>query len=57
MDPYNMALRKFQDNLARGVNYTNMSLDFMMQQMHFNQSDVFPATYMFVPSWEELWFC
>ncbi|CAH1440187.1 unnamed protein product [Lactuca virosa] len=30
VDPYNMALRQFQVNLARGVNYTNMSLHFMM---------------------------
>ncbi|CAI9271392.1 unnamed protein product [Lactuca saligna] len=30
MDPYNVTLRQFQDNLACSVNYTNMNLDFMM---------------------------
>lgn len=55
MDPYNVSLRQFQDNLALSVNYTNMSLDYMMQQMHLNRPDNFLATYPHVPSQEELW--
>lgn len=34
MDPYNVAMRRFQDNLARSSSSTNMILDYMMQQMH-----------------------
>ena len=30
MDPYNVALRCYQDNFGRGVNYTNMHLNFLM---------------------------
>ncbi|CAI9284544.1 unnamed protein product [Lactuca saligna] len=31
MDTYNVAWSRFQDNLAQNSNYTNMSLDYMMQ--------------------------
>ena len=30
MDPYNLSMRELQDNLARGVNHTSMTLEFMM---------------------------
>lgn len=34
MDPYNVALRCYQDNLGRGVNYTNMHLDILTQHLN-----------------------
>lgn len=34
MDPYNVALCHYQDNLGRGVNYANMNFNFMMQHMN-----------------------
>lgn len=55
MDPYSMACRRFQDNLARSGNYTNITLDYMMQQLHFSRPDHFPASCPYVPSSEELW--
>ncbi|CAI9280864.1 unnamed protein product [Lactuca saligna] len=34
MDHHNIAMRRFDDNFTWGVNYTNISLDHLMQQMH-----------------------
>ncbi|CAI9288107.1 unnamed protein product [Lactuca saligna] len=54
MVPYSVASRRFQDNLTRSANYTNMSLDYMMEKMHFPRPSHFLVSYPYVPSWEEL---
>ena len=41
--------------MARCANYTNMILDYIMEQMHFPRPGHFPVSYPCVPSWEELW--
>ncbi|CAI9301964.1 unnamed protein product [Lactuca saligna] len=53
--PGSAASRRFQDNLAWSSSYTNMNLDYKMQQMHFARPDHFPPSYPYAPSWEELW--
>lgn len=53
MDPYNLSMRQFHDNLARGVNHTNMTLEFMMSQMNMQRPDSHPP-YPYIPSWEDL---
>ncbi|CAI9303859.1 unnamed protein product [Lactuca saligna] len=50
MDPYTIALRKFYDNLERSANYTNMSLDHLMEQMHVTRPTHFPYVYPYAPS-------
>ncbi|CAI9288360.1 unnamed protein product [Lactuca saligna] len=55
MDPYSVVQRRFDDNLARSRNCTNMTQDYMMQQLHFSRRDHFPTLYPYVPRWEELW--
>lgn len=55
MDPYSVVERRFDDNLAPSGNYANMTLDYVMQQLHFSRPYHFPESYPHVPSWEELW--
>lgn len=54
IDPYKLTMRQFQNNLSRGVNHTNMTLEFMMLQMNLHQHYTHPA-YPYIPSWEDLW--
>lgn len=55
MDPYSIARRRFDDNLARSANYTNMSLDHFMEKMLVTRPTHFPPIYPYAPSWEEMW--
>ncbi|CAI9270687.1 unnamed protein product [Lactuca saligna] len=45
MDPYSVAQRRFEDNLARSANYTNMSLDHLMAQIHVTRATHFGESY------------
>lgn len=51
MDPNNVALRRYQDNKARGINYTNIHLDIMMQHMNINRPSGDPVSYPYIPTW------
>lgn len=55
MDLYNVSVRRYQDNLGCGVTYTNMHLDILMQHMDIQRPNAYPVTYLYVPSWNELW--
>ncbi|CAH1427605.1 unnamed protein product [Lactuca virosa] len=55
MDPYSVARRRFEDNLARSGNYTKMGIDYLMEQLHFPRLAHFPPTYPYEPTWDKLW--
>lgn len=54
MNPNNLSMRKFQDNLSHGENHTNMTLEFMMSQINMQCPDSHPP-YSYIPSWEDIW--
>ncbi|CAI9279792.1 unnamed protein product [Lactuca saligna] len=45
LDPYNVALRPYQEKMGRGVNFTNMHLDILMQHMNIQRLIVYPMSY------------
>ncbi|CAI9298314.1 unnamed protein product [Lactuca saligna] len=55
MDPYRISRRRFDDNLERSANYTNMSLDHLIEKMHVTRPAHVPPAYPYMSSWEELW--
>ncbi|CAI9294947.1 unnamed protein product [Lactuca saligna] len=55
MNPYNVAMRRYQDNLGRGINYTNMHLDLMIQHMNIQRPSEYPVSYPYILAWDELW--
>lgn len=55
MDPYCISRRRLEYNLERSTNYTNMSPDHLMEQIHETRPTHFPLVYPYTPSWEKLW--
>ncbi|CAI9276595.1 unnamed protein product [Lactuca saligna] len=55
MDPYNVALRCYQDNIGRGVNYTNMHLDLMIQNLNIQCQSESLVLCLYIPTWDEHW--
>ncbi|CAI9291721.1 unnamed protein product [Lactuca saligna] len=55
IDPYNFSLWQYQYNLGRGVNYTNMHFDLLMQYLNIQRPSAYPVMYPYIPIWNELW--
>ena len=49
MDWYNVELRRYQDDIGRGVNFVNESFACLFKQMHFTPRPGFP----YISSWDE----
>lgn len=54
MDPYNIAIRELQDDLASGVNHIHSTLEYIMSHMHIPHNDSLPS-YLYIQSWEDRW--
>lgn len=54
MDPYNMELRSYQDDIGHGSNLTNITLEYMMSHMNIPCNDSFPD-YPHIRTWEDRW--
>lgn len=52
IDPYNLELRAYQDDIGRRLNHTNMNLEHMMSHMNIPCNESFPD-YPYIRNWEE----
>lgn len=55
MDNYNVEMCRYHDNMGRGVNYSNMHLDLMIQHMNIQRPCEYLFSYPYIPTWDELW--
>lgn len=52
MDPYNVELRAYQDDIGSSLNHNHMVLEHMMSHLHIPRNDSFPK-YLHIQSWED----
>lgn len=55
MDAYNVTMRRYQDNLGQGMNYIRMYMDLIMQNMAIDLAARYLTSYMYNPTWDQLW--
>ena len=54
MQPYNVELRAYQDDIGRSLNYHHMTVAHMMHHMNIPRMNDVPD-YPYIRSWEERW--
>lgn len=54
MDPNNVELRAYQDDIGRSLNYNHMNLAHMVSHMNVTENNAF-SDYPHIRSWEERW--
>lgn len=55
MDLYNRAMRQYQDNIGKGLNYQNMHTDLLFRHMQISRPYGYPTYYPYISNWNELW--
>lgn len=50
MDMYNRAMRRYQDNIGRGLNYQHMHTNLLFQNMQINRLEGYPTSCAYIPS-------
>lgn len=54
MDPFSVELRVYLDEIGRGLNHNNMTLEYMMSHMNIPDNDSF-SDYSLNRNWDERW--